>query len=84
MLLFRQWPRPPKMDALAYRHYRLRLFGLLLIWLVAAMGLFVFWQQLPVWVKVLSVFVSTVITPDVGMIEQLFASYERYCQRGLE
>ena len=84
MLLFRQWPRAPKMDARAYRQYRLRLLALLLLWLAVAVAVVFYWQQLPLLAKAMSIAMAAVITPDVGMIEQLFSSYERYSQRGLE
>ena len=84
MLLLRKWPRPPKMEAHAYRRYRVCLLALILLWLVAAVAVVFFWPQLPLVAKVAAVAVAVFITPDVGMFEQLFSSYERYSQRGLE
>lgn len=83
MLLFRQWPRPPKMDARAYRNYRLSLLGYVAMWLCAAVAIVFFWEALPLVAKVLAVGVACVITPDVEMFERLFMSYKRYSREGL-
>jgi CDP-diglyceride synthetase len=83
MLLFPQWPHPPKMDAHAYRSYQLSLLGYIVAWLCAAVAIIFFWQSLPLLFKALAVIIACVITPDVGMLEHLFMSYERYSREGL-
>ena len=84
MLLFRTWPRPPKLDAGAYLRYRLRLAVLLVVWLLAVVAIVFFWQQLPLLLKGTAVVVGIVIAPDVTTFRQVFSSYARYAQRGLE
>jgi len=71
------------MDAHSYRSYRLSLLGYVVVWLCAAVAIIIFWQSLPLLAKLLAIVVACVITPDVGMFEQLFMSYERYSRKRL-
>jgi len=72
------------MDASAYRHYRLRLLGLLLLWLAAAVAIVLFWQQLPLLAKGVALLVAVFVIPDAGTVKQAFSSYESYLREGLE
>ena len=84
MLLRRIWPLPPKMDAAAYSRYRWRLAAILVAWLASLVGVVFFWGQLPLALKVLAVVVATLVTPDIDMIRQVFSSFNRYSEKGLE
>jgi hypothetical protein len=71
------------MNAHAYMRYRLTLVGYVAVWLLAAVAIIGFWHQLPLLLKGIALAVAVVVTPDIGMFERLFMSYERYSREPL-
>jgi hypothetical protein len=84
MLLRRTWPPPPNMDRRSYARYRLSMVLGLVVWLAAAVSIIGFWAQLHLIAKVLAVAVCVLVAPSIGCFKQVFASFERYSQHGLE
>lgn len=82
-LFSRAWPAPPKMSRSQYRWYRIKLLTALLIWIGFSLLLFYFWESFSIVLKGILVILGYIFIFDIGMIEQLFVSYERYIKEGL-
>lgn len=82
-MLFKHFPPPPKMSRNQYLRYRLRLLLLSLMWLTGISIAIFFWDRLHVVIKGLLAIFGLVFVPDIGIVEQLFISYEKYTREGL-
>ena len=81
--LLRQWPPPPQMSRRQYLRYRLRLLALLLVWLVFAVAVVVYWDSLILPLKAILIVIGIVMVPDISSVEKIFVSYKRYLREGL-
>ncbi len=82
-LFSRAWPTPPKMSRSQYRWYRIKLLAVLLIWIGISLLLFHFWESFPIVLKGIFIILGYIFIFDIGMIEQIFVSYEKYLKEGL-
>lgn len=82
-LLYKHWPPPPKMSRPEYLRYRVRLLVFVISWLAGISAGVYYWHQMPMLVRGFVIALGYVVTPDIGIIEQLFVSFARYAKEGL-
>lgn len=76
------WPVPPKMSRSQYQRYRLWCLVFLTVWISSGVVLCLIWGHLNFILRGVLALVGAGFTPDMGMVEQLFVSYEKYEKEG--
>ncbi|PLC39849.1 hypothetical protein C0Q88_25970 [Ralstonia pickettii] len=71
------------MSGQQYLMYRLRLIGLVCIWLVTMVLVYLFWGQLGLIAKALLFVLWYAFLPTIGTLEQIVTPYEKYLKEGI-